>query len=70
MNVADVVGLYMRPLDKAMVLCVNEKSQIEALDRTQPGLPMKKGRAQTIAHDYKRNGTTKLFAALDVKSAS
>ena len=51
-----------------MVLCVDEKSQIQALDRTQPGLPMKKGRAATMTHDYKRNGTTTLFAALDVKS--
>ena len=67
-KVADVVGLYMRPPDKAMVLCVDEKSQIQALDRTQPGLPMKRGRAQTMTHDYKRNGTTTLFAALDVKS--
>ena len=67
-KVADVVGLYMRPPDKAMVLCVDEKSQIQALDRTQPGLPMKKGRAQTMTHDYKPNGTTTLFAALDVKS--
>ena len=67
-KVADVVGLYMNPPDKAMVLCVDEKSQIQALDRTQPGLPMKKGRAQTMTHDYKRNGTTTLFAALDVKS--
>ena len=67
-KVADVVGLYMRPPDRAMVLCVDEKSQIQALDRTQPGLPMKKGRAQTMTHDYKRNGTTTLFAALDVKS--
>jgi transposase len=67
-KVADVVGLYMRPPDKAMVLCVDEKSQIQALDRTQPGLPMKKGRAQTMTHDYKRNGTTTLFAALEVKS--
>ncbi len=67
-KVVDVVGLYMNPPDKAMVLCVDEKSQIQALDRTQPGLPMKKGRAQTMTHDYKRNGTTTLFAALDVKS--
>jgi transposase len=67
-KVANVVGLYMRPPDKAMVLCVDEKSQIQALDRTQPGLPMKKGRAQTMTHDYKRHGTTTLFAALDVKS--
>ena len=67
-KVADVVGLYMNPPDKAMVLCVDEKSQIQALDRTQPGLPLKKGRAATMTHDYKRNGTTTLFAALDVKS--
>jgi transposase len=67
-KVVDVVGLYMRPPDKALVLCVDEKSQIQALDRTQPGLPMKKGRAQTMTHDYKRHGTTTLFAALDVKS--
>ena len=58
----------MNPPDKALVLCVDEKSQIQALDRTQPGLPMKKGRAATMTHDYKRHGTTTLFAALDVKS--
>ncbi|MCA1697239.1 MAG: IS630 family transposase, partial [Actinobacteria bacterium] len=62
----DVVGLYLNPPDKAVVLCLDEKSQIQALDRTQPGLPMKKGRAGTITHDYKRNGTTTLFAALNV----
>ena len=67
-KVTDVVGLSMNPPDKALVLCVDEKSQIQALDRTQPGLPMKKGRAQTMTHDYKRHGTTTLFAALDVKS--
>ena len=67
-KVTDVVGLYMSPPDKALVLCVDEKSQIQALDRTQPGLPMKKGRAQTMTHDYKRHGTTTLFAALDVKT--
>ena len=67
-KVVDVVGLYMNPPDKAVVFCVDEKSQIQALDRTQPGLPMKKGRAQTMTHDYKRNGTTVLFAALDVKT--
>jgi transposase len=67
-KVVDVVGLYMNPPERAVVLCVDEKSQIQALDRTQPGLPMKKGRAQTMTHDYKRNGTTTLFAALDVKS--
>jgi transposase len=62
----DVVGLYLNPPDKAVVLCVDEKSQIQALDRTQPGLPLKKGRAGTMTHDYKRNGTTTLFAALNV----
>jgi transposase len=62
----DVVGLYLDPPDKAIVLCVDEKSQIQALDRTQPSLPMKRGRAGTLTHDYKRNGTTTLFAALDV----
>ena len=67
-KVSDVVGLYLNPPDKALVLCVDEKSQIQALDRTQPGLPMKQGRAATMTHDYKRHGTTTLFAALDVKS--
>ena len=62
----DVVGLYLNPPDKALVLCVDEKSQIQALDRTQPGLPLKKGRAATMTHDYKRHGTTTLFAALNV----
>ena len=65
-KVADVVGLYLDPPDKALVFSVDEKSQIQALDRTQPGLPMKKGRAGTMTHDYKRNGTTTLFVALDV----
>jgi transposase len=65
-KVQDVVGLYLNPPDKALVLCVDEKSQILALDRTQPGLPMKKGRAGTMTHDYKRNGTTTLFAALSM----
>lgn len=65
-KVADVVGLYLDPPDKALVLCVDEKSQIQALDRTQPGLPMKPGRAGTMTHDYKRNGTTTLFAALNM----
>ena len=69
-KVSDVVGLYMNPPDKALVLCVDEKSQIQALDRTQPGLPMKKGRAATMTHDYKRNGTTTLFAALNVKTGA
>lgn len=67
-KVTDIVGLYLNPPDKAIVLCVDEKSQIQALDRTQPGLPLKKGRASTMTHDYKRNGTTTLFAALDVKT--
>lgn len=62
----DIVGLYMAPPEHALVLCVDEKSQVQALDRTQPGLPLKKGRAQTMTHDYKRNGTTTLFAALNV----
>jgi transposase len=62
----DVVGLYMNPPEHALILSIDEKSQIQALDRTQPGLPMKKGRAGTMTHDYKRNGTTTLFAALDV----
>jgi transposase len=61
-----VVGLYLKPPDKALVLCVDEKSQIQALDRTQPGLPIKKGRCGTMTHDYKRNGTTTLFAALSM----
>ena len=62
----DVVGLYMNPPEHALVFSIDEKSQIQALDRTQPGLPLKKGRAGTMTHDYKRNGTTTLFAALDV----
>ena len=62
----DVVGLYVDPPDHAVVLSVDEKSQIQALDRTQPGLPMKPGRAGTMTHDYKRNGTTTLFAALNI----
>ena len=62
----DIVGLYMSPPEHALVLCCDEKSQVQALDRTQPGLPMKKGRAQTMTHDYKRHGTTTLFAALNV----
>ena len=61
----DVVGLYMNPPEHALVLSVDEKSQIQALDRTQPGLPLKKGRCGTMTHDYKRNGTTTLFAALN-----
>src|SRR5246127_2494094 len=62
----DIVGLYVDPPAHAVVLSVDEKSQIQALDRTQPGLPMKKGRLGTMTHDYKRNGTTTLFAALNV----
>lgn len=62
----DVVGLYLSPPENALVLSFDEKSQIQALDRTQPSLPMKRGRAETMTHDYKRNGTTTLFAALDV----
>ena len=65
-KLVDVVGLYLNPPENAIVLCMDEKSQIEALDRTQPSLPIKPGRAGTITHDYKRNGTTTLFAALDV----
>jgi transposase len=62
----DVVGLYLNPPENALVLSVDEKSQIQALDRTQPGLPMKKGRCGTLTHDYKRHGTTTLFAALNM----
>ena len=65
-KLTDVVGLYLNPPDKAVVLCVDEKSQIQALDRTQPGLPLKRGRCGTMTHDYVRHGTTTLFAALNV----
>jgi hypothetical protein len=65
-KLTDVVGLYLSPPDKVIVLCVDEKSQIQALNRTQPGLPLKKGRCGTMTHDYKRNGTTTLFAALNL----
>lgn len=65
-KLTDVVGVYLNPPDKAVVLCVDEKSQVQALDRTQPGLPMKRGRCGTMTHDYKRNGTTCLFAALNI----
>jgi transposase len=65
-KLTDVIGVYLNPPDKALVLCVDEKTQVQALDRTQPGLPMKKGRCGTMTHDYKRNGTTCLFAALNV----
>ena len=66
-KVRDIVGLYLDPPDRAVVLCVDEKSQIQALDRTQPLLPMRPGQAERRTHDYKRHGTLSLFAALDVK---
>jgi transposase len=66
----DIVGLYLNPPEHALVLSLDEKSQIQALDRTQPGLPLKKGRAQTMTHDYKRHGTTTLFAALNTSTAA
>jgi transposase len=69
-KVRDIVGLYLAPPERAMVLCVDEKSQIQALDRTQPLLPMRPGQAERRSHDYKRHGTTSLFAALDVASGS
>jgi transposase len=69
-KLADVVGLYLNPPEKAIVLSMDEKSQIQALDRTQPSLPIRPGRAGTMTHDYKRNGTTTLFAALDVLTGS
>ena len=65
-KMTDVIGLYLNPPQQAIVLCVDEKTQIQALDRTPPGLPIKKGRFGTMTHDYKRNGTTTLFAALEV----
>jgi transposase len=65
-KLTDVVGVYLTPPQNAVVLCVDEKSQIQALDRTQPGLPLKTGRCGTFTHDYKRNGTTTLFAALQI----
>src|SRR5262244_1346076 len=65
-----IVGLYLHPPEHAIVLCADEKSQIQALDRTQPGLPLKKGRCGTVTHDYKRNGTATLFAALDTLDGS
>src|SRR6266403_792402 len=67
-KVRDIVGLYLDPPDKALVLCVDEKSQIQALDRSQPILPMRPGQAERRAHDYQRHGTTSLFAALDTKT--
>jgi transposase len=69
-KVRDIVGLYLDPPDRAMVLCVDEKSQIQALDRTQPILPMRPGQAERRSHDYTRHGTTTLFAALDVASGA
>jgi transposase len=69
-KLVDVVGLYLKPPENAIVLCMDEKSQIQALDRTQPSLAIKPGRAGTMTHDYKRNGTTTLFAALDVLTGS
>jgi len=65
-KVIDVVGLYLNPPEHALVLCADEKTSVQALDRTQPGLPMVKGRLGTMTHDYKRNGTTTLFAALEM----
>lgn len=65
-KLVDVVGLYLNPPERALVLSADEKSQIQALDRTQPGLPIKRGRCGTMTHDYKRNGTTTLFAAIDM----
>jgi transposase len=65
-KLCDIVGLYLNPPDKSLVLCMDEKSQIQALDRTQPGLPLKKGRCGTMTHDYRRHGTTTLFAALSM----
>lgn len=64
--VEDIVGPYVSPPERALVLCCDEKSQVQALYPTQPGLPLKKGRAQAMTHDYKRHGTTTLFAALNV----
>ena len=65
-----IVGLYMSPPEHALVLCLDEKTQVQALDRTQPGLPMKPGRAATMTHDYKRHGTTTLFAAMNTLDGS
>jgi transposase len=69
-KVRDIVGLYLAPPERALVLCVDEKSQVQALDRTQPLLPMRPGQVERRSHDYKRHGTTTLFAALDVASGS
>ena len=65
----DIVGLYLNPPDHAVVFCVDEKSQIQALDRTQPLLPLRPGQAERRTRDYKRNGTTSLFAALELKTS-
>jgi transposase len=67
-KLVDVVGLYLNPPERAAIFCFDEKTQVQALDRTQPSLPLRRGRAQTMTHDYKRNGTTDLFAALDIGS--
>ena len=69
-KVRDIVGLSLAPRDKALVLCVDEKTQIEALDRTQPLLPMRPGQLERRTHDYRRHGTTSLFAALNVKTGN
>src|SRR3981189_2491636 len=69
-KVRDIVGLYLDPPDRGLWVCADEKSQIQALDRTQPSLPMRPGQAERHTHDYKRNGTTSLFAALDVKAGT
>ena len=69
-KVIDVVGLYLNPPEHALVLCADEKTSVQALDRTQPGLPLVKGRLGTMTHDYKRNGTTTLFAALEMAEGS
>jgi len=69
-KVRDIVGLYLDPPDRAVVLCVDEKSQVQALDRTQPILPLRPGQAERCTHDYKRHGTTSLFAALDIKAGT
>lgn len=70
MKLSDVVGLYLEPPKNAIVFCIDEKTSIQALDRTQPGLPLKKGRCGTLTHDYKRNGTSTLFAALEVATGN
>ncbi len=69
-KLVDIVGLYVDPPERAIVLCVDEKTQVQALDRTQPSLPLKRGRAQTMTHDYRRHRTTDLFAALNVATGA